>query len=203
MNGGPYGTGSFKLLGRCGYRVDPKTGRFCENCSAELTGIDHKTVTALCCGRVIRTIHSVRQEDGFSLTLRNSDGTEVTYDRLHTLCAETGELVRIGDPLGAEGEQPIRLSVFREGYPIHATEFLGIPNAPGIYRPAAQKRQVGMALCPGDPVRIINPVRYGTGHRFQPYYDIYEVLGIRGDRVTVGAGGLAVAVLHRCDVSPL
>ena len=200
MSGGPYGSGSFRLLDRCGYRTDPETGRFCENRVAEVTGLDRKTLTALFCGRVIRT---VRGRDACSLTLRSPDGTEVTYDRLAALSAETGDLLRAGDAVGTEGEHSVRLSVFREGYPIRAAEFLGIPNIPGVYCPPESGGTSEGTLRPGDPVRIGNPVRYGTGHRFQPYYDMYEVVGIRGDRVTVGIGGFAVAVLHRCDVIPL
>lgn len=200
MNAGPYGNGSFRLLGRCGYRTDPETGRFCENRAAEVTGIDRKILTALFCGRVIRT---VRGRDACMLTLRSPDGTEVTYDRLAALSAETGDLLHAGDAVGTEGTRPVRISVFRGGYPIHAAEYLGIPNIPGVYRPPECSRTEKGVLCPGDPVRIGNPVRYGTGHRFQPYYDMYEVVGVRGDRVTIGIGGFAVAVLHRCDVIPL
>lgn len=139
---------------------------------------------------------------GGSLTVSAVNGLTVILSGLETVTVRTGGIVSAGVPIGSAGE--LILSVRRGEEAINPAELFGIANAEGEILPGERTvfRRAGCHPAPGDAVRIKNPVRYGTGHRF-PADGLFEVLAVRGDRVTVGRGGFETAFVKKEDVEPV
>lgn len=137
-----------------------------------------------------------------SLTISAINGLTVILAGMETVTVTVGDVVSAGNPVGRAGE--LALSVRRGEEPINPAELFGIANAEGEILPGERtpSRAAGRHPAPGDAVRVKNPVRYGTGHRF-PANGLFEVLAVRGDRVTVGRGGFEIAFVKKEDVEPV
>ena len=61
---------------------------------------------------------------------------------------------------------------------------------------SAQKEPVGTTtLKKGDKVKVKKAVQYDNGKPFKVYYDTYDVLQVKGDRVVIGIGIVVTAAV--------
>lgn len=136
-----------------------------------------------------------------TLIIAAVNGLTVVLSGLETVTVGIGQVVSAGNPVGTA--EALTLSVRRGEEIINPAELFAIANAEGEILPGERTPSHGdRHPAPGDAVRVRNPVRYGTGHRF-PADGLFEVLAVRGDRVTVGRGGFEIAFVKKEDVEPV
>lgn len=136
-----------------------------------------------------------------TLIIAAVNGLTVVLSGMETVTVGIGQVVSAGNPVGTA--EALTLSVRRGEEIINPAELFAIANAEGEILPGERTLSHGdRHPAPGDAVRVRNPVRYGTGHRF-PADGLFEVLAVRGDRVTVGRGGFEIAFVKREDVEPV
>lgn len=137
-----------------------------------------------------------------NLTISAVNGLTVVFTGMGTVGVGIGDVVSAGNPIGNALE--LTLSVKRGEEIINPAELFAIANAEGEILPGEWSlfRDDRQHPAPGDAVRVKNPVRYGTGHRF-PADGLFEVLAVKGDRVTVGRGGFEIAFVKKEDVEPV
>ena len=51
----------------------------------------------------------------------------------------------------------------------------------------------------GDKVRVLNNETY-TGGSFRTYYDEYDVIEVKGDRVVIGIGDVVTCAINKCNI---
>ena len=51
----------------------------------------------------------------------------------------------------------------------------------------------------GDKVRVLNNETY-TGGSFRTYYDEYDVIEVKGDRVVIGIGNVVTCAINKCNI---
>ena len=51
----------------------------------------------------------------------------------------------------------------------------------------------------GDKVRVLNNETY-TGGSFRIYYDEYDVIEVKGDRVVIGIGNVVTCAINKCNI---
>lgn len=64
------------------------------------------------------------------------------------------------------------------------------PTGAGGTKPTAEIEE-------GDKVKVLKAVQYDNGKSFGVYYNVYDVIEARGDRIVIGIGNTVTAAVHR------
>lgn len=63
----------------------------------------------------------------------------------------------------------------------------------------SNKPSVSEDISVGDKVRVLNNETY-TGGSFRTYYDEYDVIEVKGDRVVIGIGDVVTCAINKCNI---
>lgn len=181
-----------------------------------------KTIVAIGEGRIgvsIRVLTGLTAEWGNYVRLDLDSGERVYYCHMSQRIARAGQRVKKGDLIGVEGGtgrtdnhygSHLHLEIRPKGTTpnaINAADFIGIKNVVGkvavvgqTTAPAAPTTEIKN----GDKVKVINTLKSGNRTigklynrgTFTVYYDSYDVLDAKNDRVVIGRGKQVTAAVN-------
>ncbi len=201
----PFGTADAVVTGRYG-NWRGREGLLLRRLGEDGTEEDGE-ITSPVYGRIANVVPDA-PSGRLTAVLEADCGLTVLLSGLKTVLPRVGARLFVGERLGESGGE-VGLVIRRGEYSVEPAELLGIQNMEGAVLPGRKSpprkgrengEKEGPRFAPGDTVRILRPVRYGTGHRFPSDGGIYEVIGVCGDRVTVGRAGREIAFVRDTDL---
>lgn len=145
----PFASQKCRLTSRYAYRIHPITGVRQFHGGVDLVGINTDQgigteVIAVHSGKVVRSRIVTDRNDatwqwGNYVAIAGDDGVTIYYCHLAARNVKVGQRVRAGDCIGVEGSTGqstgvhLHFETRRGSTRINAADYLGIPNAAGIY----------------------------------------------------------------------
>lgn len=144
-------------------------------------------------------------------------GERVYYCHLSRRIVKAGQRVKKGDIIGVEGTtgystgSHLHLEIRPKGISssaINAADFIGVKNAVGkitaVGQATTSAAKPSQKIDKGDKVKVINTLKSGNRTigklynrgTFTVYYDSYDVLDAKNDRVVIGRGKQVTAAVN-------
>lgn len=137
------------------------------------------------------------------------------YNRHGEIAAEVNRRLGVTDTAPDAGAgQGVTVYTVKKGDTLsaiaakHGTTYQKIAAYNGIKNPnvirVGQKIKIPTATAPesfakGDKAKVLNAVTY-DGRSFKTYYDVYDVIGVSGDRVVIGVGSTVTAAVKAANL---